>query len=575
MDHFQARLFDELTPIYPDTDVGTGLPSYTVAGANGSYAGVQIAVSGLTPGLPLSFEIKGPHRAYKLFQLLPIPVEVNTGAVQRSEYLKDDYNENVIRRAPFYVYEALEPIFNLALPTVPNAAFVFPTPIEYCRQTEEKNWTILLRHNGAEQELHLTVEQYPVSIPKAGRDTYQFVNWVNFENIAEWHNAPKWSPKYESMLEKYLRAAVYTRQNILTIPPSEVYELDESGEPVLNAAHMETMVRIAHKAGIFLFVGGAFCTRAASLQDDDDFYNSLDHEHFTTPEQINEAFKWRAFEEFDYGTEAKLSLTGELLSTEKGQAQLRSMLRQLNTWLEGHGLKEDWTQCCLDEPNDALCDTYHIISKITREELPGVPILEPVLPTEKVVGDLDIWCPSLHIYEQNRDFFEKRVEEGDRLYVYACLTPGGNYCNRLLDMERLRVVYLSWAPVLYPHVEGFLHWGLNATCHNNPFQRQAAMFSEQVLEYHPKYANFLPAGDECIFYPGFNEPLISTRSEAHRIGFEDLYLLQQIQAVDAPRAEAIVKTIFRGYAEYSKSVSEYRAAKKALLEAAKELLTEN
>src|SRR5699024_6246912 len=103
--------------------------------------------------------------------------------------------------------------------------------------------------------------------------------------------------------------------------------------------------------------------------------------------------------------------------------------------------------------------------------------------------------PSLDIYERNQAFFDKRVEEGDKLYVYSCLTPGGNYCNRLLDMERLRVVYLAWGMMKYPNIMGFLHWGANFTCGNNPFERQAAMFSEQVMEYHPKYANFLPAGD--------------------------------------------------------------------------------
>ena len=188
-------MFDELTPIYPDTNpLEDGALRYTVAGANGTYAGVHIAVRGLTPGIPLSLEVKGPHRAYKLFQLIPVPVEVNTGADQRSEYLKDDHNDNVIRRAPFMIYDALEPIFNIVMPQLTTAAFAFRTPIEYCREKSVGEWTITLRHDGGEQVLALTVEQYPSVVPKAGKDTYQMVNWFDFNGIASWHNAPKWSP---------------------------------------------------------------------------------------------------------------------------------------------------------------------------------------------------------------------------------------------------------------------------------------------------------------------------------------------------------------------------------------------
>lgn len=567
MQTWKARLFDELTPIYPDTDVEEGALSCEVAGANGSYVGVHIVVSGLTPGLPLTIEVKGPHRAYKLFELRAVPVEVNCGAAQRSEYLKDDRNEHVIRRAPFLVYDVLEPIFNIVQPAMTTAAFCFRTPIEYCRERERREWRLTLRHAGGEQVLSLAVEQYPAMIPRAGRDTYPYINWFSFENIALFHNASKWTPRYERMLEKYLRAAVYSRQNMLAVPGGEYFDLDENGDPVLNREHFATLIRIAKRAGIELFQGGAFCGRAAGLEDNDDFYNSLDHEHFTTPEQIGAEFKRQAFDAFDYGGDAVFGLTGELLSGERGKGQLRSALRQLNAVLEELGLRDSWVQCCLDEPNDALCETYRQISAITREELPGIPILEPVLPTEQVAGALDIWCPSLNIYEENRDFFEDRVVKGDRLFVYTCLTPAGNYCNRLLDMERLRIVWIGWAPIRYPHVEGFLHWGANQTCGNDPFRRQAAMFSEQVLEYHPKYANFLPAGDECILYPGFDMPLISVRSEAHRIGFEDLCLLQQLRERDHERAEEIVGKVFRGYRDYSKSVEEYRAVKRELLEA--------
>lgn len=564
---FRAALFDELTPIYPDTDVRTGEDALTVSGANGTYVGVHIALSGLTPGIPVTFSVEGPHRAYKLFELIPVPVEVNTGAVLRSEYLKNDKNENVIRRAPFYIYEALKPIFNLARPQYTTAAFAFRTPIEYCRKKETASFTIKICHDGMCRTLTVQTMRYPVTVKPAAADSPQFVNWFDYENISLWHNAPMWSARYEEMLTRYLRTVRYLRQNIMAIPGNLLFTVMPDGSLRFEPQRLDLMLRAAKRAGITLFQGGAFCSRASSLADNDDFYASLDHDSFTSPEQIGEAFKRRAFDEFDYGTDAVFSLTGASMSSEQGQSQLKEALCTLYGYLRAHNLCDVWTQSCLDEPNDALCEVYHTISKITREAMPGIPVLEPVLPTENVIGALDIWCPSLDIYEKNQAFFDKRVEEGDKLYVYSCLTPGGNYCNRLLDMERLRVVYLAWGMMKYPNIMGFLHWGANFTCGNNPFERQAAMFSEQVMEYHPKYANFLPAGDECILYPGFEQPLSSTRAEAHRIGFEDLELLRMLKQTNPARADEIVSMLFTRFDCYEKSVKEYRRVRTLLLEA--------
>lgn len=564
--NFIARLFDELEPCYPDTNINEGHTHYCVAGANGTYAGVNILMSEITPGIPVVVDVEGHHTAYKLFQMIPIPVEVNTGAKLRTEYLKNDHNENVIRRAPFMVYEALEPIFNIVMPTMTTMAFNFKTIIEYCKENRTQVWKITITHGNHKVKLTLDVEQYSFNVPKAGLDTHKFINWFSFNSIAKYHHIEKWSKDFEHILEKYLRAAVYTRQNMLAVPLEECFEV-QAGICTLDKERLLKLITIAQKAGICYFQGSAVAQRALGLADNDDFYNSLDHDRITHSDEVAEKFKEKAFDYFDNGTQAVVSLTCEPIPGNAGENTIRSIAYQLNEFIVEHHLQDVWMQCALDEPNDALCDTYRVITDIIREKMPNIPILEPVLPTEKVIGALDIWCPSLDIYEQNRDFFDNRAKEGDRLFVYSCLTPGGNYLNRLLDMERLRIVWLGWAPAKYTNIEGFLHWGGNWFNGGNPFTRSAAMFSEQVLEFHPKRAMFLPAGDNCIFYPGFNEPLITVRSEAHRIGYEDLCMLQELRSRDAKKADEIVAMVFRGYADSEKSVSKYREARKLLLEA--------
>ncbi len=562
---FQVSLFDELDSLYPDGDGASGVQSLTVAGCNGEVVGAQLMLSGLTPGLPVAIEVSGPHTAFKLFQLLPLPVEVNTGARQRSAYLHDDVNETVLRKAPFYIYEVLKPVYNLLLPDGVSAAVAFKTPVEYCRARRDEDWTITVSHAGRSVSLSLRVEQYPCAVPKAGKDTLQYVNWVNYEAIAKHHGLSGMEGEpYRRMLRKYLRAMVFSRQNMLNIPVTSFFIRSED-ELHLREDRLLSLLQLADEMGVYYFNGTAFCGREAGLGDNDEFYNSLDHEHFTSPDDVAKAFRDKAFNAFDEGRFAKLAVTGALIPGEEGERQLHDMASQLMAFLTRYGYAERWVQCCMDEPNDALSEAYHRITDIVHRAMPGVRLMEPVLPTHVVAGCLDVLCPSADVYEQDRAFYDHEVAQGHELYVYTCLTPGGNYCNRMLDMQRIRQVYLGWAPAKYQNIHGFLHWGLNQYPNGaNPYARSVVMFSEQVLEFHPKRAMFLPAGDFAIFYPGDNEPYLTTRSEAHRIGLEDLCLLQ---ALPADKREALVNLLFHGFADYDKDIAHYRAVRRELLEA--------
>jgi len=558
---FEVRLFDELEALYPDSTQDGGAEHYELSACNGTYAGVQMLLTGLTPGMPVAIEVKGPNRAFKLFEMLPVPVEVNTGAKRRSAYLHNDVNETVIRKAPFYIYEALNPIFNLLMPSTVSAAVKFSTAVEYVREQSDAEWTFAVTHQRQTKELHLTVHQYPCKVEKAGRDTHQYVNWINYGNVARYHGLEKYTPAYNRMLDRYLRAAVFSRQNMINIPIADCLSV-KHGELVLDEKLMLYYVDMARQAGIVYFQGDAFCSRAAGLADNDAFYNSLDHASITHPEEIVTAYRHQAFESFDYGPLAQVSPTGELIPG-GGEETLFKVAKLVYDFVSKNDLQDSWIQCCMDEPNDALADAYRRIVDTVRKAMPGIQLMEPVLPSHKLEGTVDILCPSADIYEKDREYYDGLVAKGARLYVYTCLTPGGAYCNRLLDMQRLRQVWLGWAPALYPNIEGFLHWGLNQYPNggDDPFHRSAVMFSEQVLEYHPKLPMFLPAGDFCIFYPGYNQPLITTRSEAQRMGLEDLCLLKQL-----PDAQTFVQKVFRGYADYTMDIAQYRKAKDELFQ---------
>lgn len=563
--NFKAAIFDELTPIYPDTDLAEGFGEYTVAGCNGTVVGVHFMLQGLVPGIPVTVEVKGSHRSFKLFELKTVPVEVNCGAKLRTEYLKDDFNEFVIRRAPFTIYEVYEPFYNIFTPAFAHTALAFKTPVEYCRETRERVWEIIIRQGEAEQTLTLRVKEFPSVVPKAGEHTFGYVNWLDFDHMAEDYHCEKWSEKYFGILEQYLRAAVFSRQNTLCIRLPEIFTQNSQGLPVLNEARLDRIIHTAQRAGIALFHGSAFADRMPYMSAEET-YASLDHDAISDPEEIGRAYRIQAFEVFDHCPMARLGITGQELPGEAGEETLRIMAEQLYGYLKQRGLTERWYQNCLDEPNEALTPVYRRICQIVKSAMPKIPILEPNLDHQGLEGTMDIWCPSLDKYEQNQEFYKSRAALGERFWVYTCLTPAGNYCNRLLDMERLRAVWIGWAPILYPDIEGYLHWGGNYNTSGDLCKRQAVTFGEDVLEFYPKHAMFLPAGDSAIFFPGIRGPLICTRSEAHRIGFEDLHLLHLLQEKSPEKVLPLVREVFRACNDYEKDVCKYREVRLRLLE---------
>ena len=566
MINFTAALFDELTPIYPDTNASCGTKSFRVAACNGMYTGVHIMLNGIMPGIPVTVEIFGPHRSYKTFLLRALPVEVNTGAKQRTEYLKDDVNENVIRRAPFMIYDVLEPFYKIFMPQYTTSAIAVKIPVEYCRKKRTQTFNITVTHGEISQCLTLFTDEYPLSVPKSGKDTFKYVNWFTLDHIADAFCCEKWSEKFYTILERYMRAAAFSRQNVYNIETYEVFTRDENGRPVLEKARLKRLIDLALRSGMAYLQGGAFAGRNTHTSDNDAFFNSLDHENIESPDEIAEAFKFAAFDEFDNTAEAKMHVTGTILSTAEGESDLRSMASQLYAFLKENNLCEIWTQCCLDEPNPALEAVYRKINSVVREEMPGIELLEPTLVGHPLEGTMDIWCPTVEEYENNIDFYTSRIKLGEKVWVYACLTPGANYCNRLLDMERLRQVWLGWAPAHYSDISGFLHWGGTFYQKEGVYNRQCGFFAENVLEFHPKYAMFLPAGDGCIFFPGHNFPLICTRSEAQRIGLEDLCLLEKLKEKGPEMLETLMSKVFRSFCDFEKDTTVYRKVKRELLE---------
>lgn len=553
MNIFEASLFDELEPIYPDTATRDGDVMYKIAVPSGTYAGVHIMLSGLTPGKFVTFEAAPPLRKtettrddgtkveryeadhrWKLFELLPLPVEVNTGAFSRTEWLARDVNENVIRRAPFMVYDVLRPCANVVTARGAVMALAFRCKADGDKR-ETKKWEFTVSHDGISRRLTFEVEVFPAKVPEAGPQDHKYVNWLGCQAIADYHNAPLYSEEWYRMFEKYLRLGKYGRQNMALLPLNLYFEKQDDGAaPKLNEEKLDRLMAILDKVGIHWIEGGHLAGRKDG--------------------------EWMA-------VTAEVSMTRSPIPG-SGEQELENICGQLYAYLEKKKLTGRWIQSFMDEPLDCLADAYATGVGAVKRAMPGIKVLDATISRETIAGAVDYWCPTINKYEKYREFFDQRHACGDHIMVYTCLDPAGNFCNRFLDQERLRQVWLGWAPALYRNIEGYLHWG-GMFMNKLDFYRLSAPLPD-IVDYDASRDTCLPAGDSAAMFPGFHEAYSSTRLEAHRIGLEDLVLLQRIDAADRAWTEALVGEVFRRYDDYEKDVAVYRKARRKLLEKASE-----
>ncbi len=525
-----AVFVDELEPLYPDrptmqpsAEGGGGLELHA---ARGTIAAVHLLLRS-PEELNLDLQVHGLPEGWgadpRWFRLVDVPVEENTGLGSRTEQFEGETNPHVLRRAPFRIYEALEPvIFPLRLPRGPSALRL---EFEIPSGAPSGKWELAITgdplvFNRATLQIHDAV------VPPAGRDTLRYTNWYSPDEMARRHGLDPWSEAHWEMIGRYAALMARGRQNTFWIRWADVFHRDADGALRFRRERFERLVRLFRAAGLWWIEGAPLARRPGG----------------------------------DWSKEwLELNVAGLPATSPEGRAALAGMLGELRACLEQNGWLDAYLQHLADEPTDTNAADYRALAAIVRQELPGVPIVEATMSRE-LVGAVDVWCPQVQKFQAHRDFFEQRRAAGDRIWTYTCLVPGGPWLNRLLDQERLRQVWFGWAAAHY-RLEGFLHWGLN--------HYQADPFAQSVVDHpaQPNTTNKLPAGDTHVVYPGPDGPWSGLRFEAHRIGLEDHALLEQLRAQDPEAYARIVAQVFRAYDDYAVEVAAYRAARRQLLEA--------
>ena len=526
-DAMRASLTDSLVHLYPDSDAARVKDRQAELDvARGGTAAVNVLVNGAGGQGRLEFAVRVDGREpspVRWYRLVDVPVEVNTGPVSFVEK-PTERNPHVTRRAPFRVYDAMEPVSSPIAVTGETAALRLEIPIPRDAQPGRRTYAVEIGDGERQSPLSLTVMVHDVVVPPAGKDSLPYSNWFDVYRMANRHGLEPWSEAHWNMIARYARLMARARQNTFWVPWYTIFEREESGL-VLHRERLRRTVRTFTEAGMYYIEGGHVGAKSRR------------------------------------GIESQMldiMLGGPGATTAEGHTDLVHALEQLRGEMESQGWRDRWMQHVADEPNAACSTDYRILAGMARKYMPGVPLVDATM-NQDIVGAVDIWCPHLNEYQRNREFFEAQRAVGDRVWFYTSCTPGGPWLNRLMDMELVRPALFGWAVALYD-LDGFLHWGLNHyEGHQDPFRNSA-------VRHHPS-GNVLPAGDTHVVYPGRDGPWSSVRLEAQREGFEDYELLKQLKSKDPKAAARILARVIRAFDDYTKDAKVLRVGRKALLRA--------
>lgn len=520
----RCGLVDSLEWVFPDSEIcGQPCSEMVIDVPRAGTAAITILIKEVTPGLPIRFALSPrPGTPARFFRLRDVPVESNTGPLGFTEK-EGERNEFVTRRAPFRVYDAMEPVGSSFEARAATEAVRLHLPISADARAGTFDYLLAIDHAKETRHLKITVVVHRALLPPVGRDSWSYTNWFSYENMATRHSLKPWSEAHWDMIGRYARLMARGRQNTFWFTFEDVFIFGEKGF-VLNRERLRRIVRTFTRAGLYYIEGGHFGRRSTS--------------------------DWKC-------PTFSVSLAKSLATSPEGNAHIAGAARQLMEEIECNRWRDRYHQHVTDEPIKDNAVDYRIFVGIVRKYMPGIPIVDALMdPT--MSGSVNIWCPQGPHYQRERALFDGTRAQGDRLWFYTCCFPGGPWLNRLLDMELLRPALLGWGAALF-RLDGFLHWGLNF------YQPKQDPFEMSVIPCWVGSTNSLPAGDTHVVYPGKGEPWSSLRFESQREGVEDLELLRRLLQEKPAQASTLIRSVIRGFDDYTKDISVFRAARRKLL----------
>ena len=519
-----AQLADPLEWLYPDSQVGSVRTLEIVDVPANGVLEANVLLNGLDPDKPLSFACNVP--AGEWFRYVAVAVPLNTGIDGATEKRGSTNNVYVTRLAPFWVYDAMEPVAGGSVkPGAATAALRFR--LREFRGPGVQNVKLAVSQGKFRKTFTLRVNVHSAKVPPVGRDSFKYTNWIDFHAIAICHGVKTWSEEHYKLIEDYIRLAVYGRQNMVRLPDFRKNYADSS--PDCNEEAYIRLVALLMREGVWYLEGPHLCRYSAG--------------NYMSPAFIPGGWS---------GTNLTTSI--------EGSAYLARRCQSLYAMIRKNGWADRWYQHVADEPNRFNAEEYRMTCGIVRKYMPGIRLADAV-ESPVTAGALDVFCPQNYRYEKSRAECERfRMCPTDEIWCYTCMFPGGRWLNRLLDQEVMRPVLMGWGCFCFG-LEGYLHWGYNQYRPKTDPLKLTLDSTEKMQEED------LPFGDRNIVYAGKSGPWPSVRLEAMRQGFEDVELLKLLASRDKAKADTLTKKLVRGFHDYEMDPAVYRAVRHELLTA--------
>ena len=372
---FDAALTDPLAWLYADSKIAAAERLDEIDVPTNGVVDVNILVNGLKPGERLEFEAS--EKDGEWYRMRAVPVARNTG-VNGCLEMTPGKNPYVARRAPFEVFDVLEP---LAEPKITSAKeteglyFRIQNPPKGAKSFDIR---FRIKQGNEERQLSLKVNVHNVSLPPVGKDSFKYTNWMDFDSMAVSHGLELWSEEHWTMIEKYVRLAARGRQNVGMMRP--VFDTDANGEVYLDKEKFSRFLDIYNRAGFWYLEG----THLARFTKD---RSSL-----------------------------KPRFSTNITTTVEGALALSKLARMFMEEIEARGLKDRWFQHVADEPGGKSISEYRITAGIVRRYMPGIRTLDAV-ESPSFAGALDVWCPKVNSFERHHALYDSfRTNFGDRVW---------------------------------------------------------------------------------------------------------------------------------------------------------------
>lgn len=513
----QLSVFSSNDWLYPDSP-HSGSHAAALHLPRGGHDGVQIL--GEVPAAPVrvSFCWQGePGPTVQLYRLLPVGVNENTSPTLMTTTDYESCKAFVTRKAPFTVYDALQPVA-FPLPAGQRVALYLCADAAPQAAPGIYHGILTLEENGVKTELPVECTVHAPQVAPPGQAKLGMLNFFDYDGLARQHAVPKGSDAYWALFRRYVRAQLTLRCTHILLPPGEA--IFENGTLTgFDFSAAERAGQIAVEEGAPMLCGGHIAHWHE--WDDSEYYPNWDQ------------------------------TTG--ISTPQGYLQLRLYFTAWARVISANGWQNRMTQALADEPQTHNDRTYRILAAICRKFLPNIPILDAV-ETTNLGGGIDIWVPKQDTYEKWMPAYEALKAAGEEMWFYTCAFPAGPAMNRSMDLPLTVSRLVLWMGALY-RLSGFLHWGFNYYIGEDIWHSACC----------PHKGALLPAGDAHIVYPGPDGPLRSLRLEAQRGGSEDYELLMQAIAHDPDGTDALIRTVCTTFRDYTRSGAAVDAARLQLL----------